>query len=217
MSLRDHPRACGEHTEAIQCVEYDRGSSPRLRGTLWWRAPACGSGGIIPALAGNMPRGVHASRCSRDHPRACGEHNVYALFGRKEMGSSPRLRGTFEPASVHCKRLGIIPALAGNILWSGWMRLACRDHPRACGEHLSRFTSIALSQGSSPRLRGTFADDFPITGRRGIIPALAGNIRPPTSSSAGTRDHPRACGEHSGFRRAHTMHTGSSPRLRGTY
>ena len=30
---------------------------------------------------------------------------------------------------------GIIPAYAGNTIFSPLMRLARRDHPRVCGEH----------------------------------------------------------------------------------
>ena len=51
--LRDHPRACGEHTRLTVPAGTYRGSSPRLRGT---RRPACFQAfppGIIPALAGN--------------------------------------------------------------------------------------------------------------------------------------------------------------------
>ena len=70
---------------------------------------------------------------------------------------------------------GIIPALAGNTggetvdAHSEW------DHPRACGEHALRDTSLASGMGSSPRLRGTRGfPDFAIR-VSGIIPALAGN------------------------------------------
>ena len=52
--------------------------------------------------------------------------------------------------------------------------------------------------------------------RRGIIPALAGNTygKPRTPSAAG--DHPRACGEHKGYKFRRSKGMGSSPRLRGT-
>ena len=50
---RDHPRVCGEHPYRVLRVGRDRGSSPRMRGTLlaWtqWPSPS----GIIPAYAGN--------------------------------------------------------------------------------------------------------------------------------------------------------------------
>ena len=52
-SLRDHPRACGEHFTPAGGVQYDRGSSPRLRGTRDGAAGRYSHCGIIPALAGN--------------------------------------------------------------------------------------------------------------------------------------------------------------------
>ena len=91
-----------------------------------------------------------------------------------------------------------------------------RDHPRACGEHVLSASWTRLTRGSSPRLRGTFADLPHAVPDCGIIPALAGNIVGRLTSRLITRDHPRACGEH------HTIDTitadaeGSSPRLRGT-
>ena len=32
--IRDHPRGCGEHTEMLNAINWQRGSSPRMRGAL---------------------------------------------------------------------------------------------------------------------------------------------------------------------------------------
>ena len=94
------------------------------------------------------------------------------------------------------------------------MRL--RDHPRACGEHAHRAHLRHLHRGSSPRLRGTHvAHGFQIF-LEGIIPALAGNTHRPCSVTSSTRDHPRACGEHTRSSMTPRGSRGSSPRLRGT-
>ena len=113
-----------------------------------------------------------------------------------EKGSSPRLRGTPVPLRPRGLRWGIIPALAGNTMGSFGPFLVRRDHPRACGEHAVPHALLTLSEGSSPRLRGT-----PILARRwpcglGIIPALAGNTKERFTLRFKERDHPRACGEH---------------------
>ena len=70
----DHPRVCGEHLYYRSQAHYDRGSSPRVRGTQCAVIHCLVPGGIIPACAGN-------TRCVRlpslspwDHPRVCGEH-----------------------------------------------------------------------------------------------------------------------------------------------
>ena len=50
----------------------------------------------------------------------------------------------------------------------------------------------------------------------GIIPAHAGNTRVVSRSIAASRDHPRACGEHSDVAIISGTLIGSSPRMRGT-
>ncbi len=91
-----------------------------------------------------------------------------------------------------------------------------RDHPRACGEHVTLSGIERSCPGSSPRLRGTLQLGRFDEDRDRIIPALAGNTAGRNDRSCPCRDHPRACGEH--FARAHpaAMFAGSSPRLRGT-
>ena len=119
-------------------------------------------------------------------------------------------------STLFSSAIGIIPALAGNIVfllfvwWCGW------DHPRACGEHIAISWWSDTHQGSSPRLRGTFAFIFTdyITG--GIIPALAGNMCPSPIPFVLSWDHPRACGEHWNLVLCDVGVEGSSPRLRGT-
>ena len=156
-STRDHPRACGEHHRRHHQGDQAGGSSPRLRGAprKWiLQRPV---GGIIPALAGSTRECAGTLRRRGDHPRACGEHYSITIRNKPVRGSSPRLRGArfvHYPASFLD---GIIPALAGSTqtkTFDPWRR---RDHPRACGEHLSSSVSRLGLVGSSPRLRGALA------------------------------------------------------------
>ena len=50
-----------------------------------------------------------------------------------------------------------------------------------------------------------------------FIPALAGNIYVQTDGETVSSVHPGACGEHKIFHAGITSHSGSSPRLRGTW
>ena len=134
-SARDHPRACGEHSASNTTACVIRGSSPRLRGTHRGRYTGRKRQGIIPALAGNTRRGTGTSPCSRDHPRACGEHLPLRRYALTSWGSSPRLRGTHDSPGVDGRTGGIIPALAGNTSRVHSVPSGVRDHPRACGEH----------------------------------------------------------------------------------
>ena len=70
--------------------------------------------------------------------------------------------------------------------------------------------------GSSPRMRGTPLRSGCRLLRSGIIPAHAGNTRASLRRRTGTRDHPRACGEHLDMRVTIAPIAGSSPRMRGT-
>ena len=154
--------------------------------------------------------------CLGDHPRVCGEHEQCAPPVVVLVGSSPRMRGTLRRAFRTFRRLGIIPAYAGNTMMTPRLTTATWDHPRVCGEHDPLVPSVCDVLGSSPRMRGTL-------GRRvvglclvGIIPAYAGNTTARNASTKAKRDHPRVCGEHSRRGSAGLSFGGSSPRMRGT-
>ena len=53
-TVRDHPRACGEHQPFAYRDTLNMGSSPRLRGTCTILSLFLLMSGIIPALAGNI-------------------------------------------------------------------------------------------------------------------------------------------------------------------
>ena len=135
---------------------------------------------------------------------------------RMEPGSSPRMRGTRRPESVHFRARRIIPAYAGNTecvpIWDNQLR----DHPRVCGEHFIAASILSIDPGSSPRMRGTRYGDFETCCRAGIIPAYAGNTPHLIDHRTWCRDHPRVCGEHFEWEYEPSLLMGSSPRMRGT-
>ena len=73
-TTQDHPRVCGEHGISPANTPVRTGSSPRVRGTRAACFPPRGSGGIIPACAGNTSEHSYCPEPSGDHPRVCGEH-----------------------------------------------------------------------------------------------------------------------------------------------
>ena len=131
----DHPRVCGEHAAAVESAVKDKGSSPRVRGTLVFRLRLHLPLGIIPACAGNT-LSVMAAR--------------FAL-----RGSSPRVRGTRRNHRQEWHVYGIIPACAGNTVLSEFVPTSGGDHPRVCGEHSESSSTGTYVTGSSPRVRGT--------------------------------------------------------------
>ena len=193
---RDHPRACGEHTPRDNGFVLGSGSSPRMRGALdKFRMPD-GTIGIIPAHAGSTAASRRRHNRWQDHPRACGEHESYAMEGAVQKGSSPRMRGAQSEHEPCARQRGIIPAHAGSTAFRGGNTHANRDHPRACGEHAGRSRVRESSPGSSPRMRGAHTCAHMHTGGSGIIPAHAGSTTLIRRILIFTRDHPRACGEH---------------------
>ena len=212
----DHPRVCGEHTRFVVKSKVAVGSSPRVRGTLWLRRRENRRAGIIPACAGNTPREGCIPSGRRDHPRVCGEHLRAKLHDLRDLGSSPRVRGTHAGYSLGFTDTGIIPACAGNTIRISGRVFLGRDHPRVCGEHAITQPPSRRLWGSSPRVRGTLVPADSRFRRTGIIPACAGNTPPCRTSFRLGRDHPRVCGEHVGMNSTAKASVGSSPRVRGT-
>ena len=151
------------------------------------------------------------------HPRACGERLVDAPDDLVQGGSSPRLRGT--PAWWTITGFGVrfIPAPAGNAAGRAQPAPHWSVHPRACGERVVNNTDSRQMTGSSPRLRGTQAQDHPEPDGLRFIPAPAGNATRSTATATQRTVHPRACGERAASIDNDSRIRGSSPRLRGTH
>ena len=167
-----------------------------MRGSLKSTIGDRACGGIIPAHAG-LTLGCHLLiLLGRDHPRACGAHILDSSLARREMGSSPRMRGSLVILDIAATVWGIIPAHAGLTTSAAPMPDGSRDHPRACGAHRPLRPASVSMKGSSPRMRGSRDKKWYNAHRTGIIPAHAGL----TSRNKGcincSRDHPRACGAH---------------------
>ena len=214
--LGDHPRVCGEYQNVRFSDDWDGGSSPRMRGTRAVRA-ACGrAGGISPAYAGNTPDVARRACLSGDHPRVCGEHPLWLSRSRFGVGSSPRMRGTLCRCCRTRFRLGIIPAYVGNTVRLTFAWPETWDHPRVCGEHARNAWNGVVGWGSSPRMRGTHAENRRRHNIQRIIPAYAGNTFIVGLVRFMAWDHPRVCGEHATSLLAARFEWGSSPRMRGT-
>ena len=214
-NLGDHPRSRGEYASWSARCSTRAGSSPLSRGILSRVTSSRIHSGIIPALAGNTNRLFAWLRASGDHPRSRGEYPTGNPGNRSPVGSSPLSRGILVPRWRLALRRGIIPALAGNTACLAAGARASADHPRSRGEYSNWFISRLKLRGSSPLSRGILR----VLGVRfvqmGIIPALAGNTRPPRIMPRPMRDHPRSRGEYRVETTTSHADTGSSPLSRG--
>ena len=211
----DHPRGCGEKSEAREEYCPALGSSPRVRGKVSVSTLRVYLRGIIPAGAGkSMAFGVDDAIIG-DHPRGCGEKPRALARARHRQGSSPRVRGK----GKNCKREigggGIIPAGAGKRPSGRQVGQADRDHPRGCGEKEGIGDALGRGRGSSPRVRGKGLAERKWSGAIGIIPAGAGKSRGGAPWKGASWDHPRGCGEKGFGVCVAGWRGGSSPRVRG--
>ena len=212
-----HPRVCGELCRAPLGLRMPAGSSPRVRGTRSRQGRprrsttvhprVCGelaehlrragsSCRFIPACAGNSLSATRP-RCSKSvHPRVCGELIDVADQIPDSSGSSPRVRGTRRERIAAVLRARFIPACAGNSRWRAKCACWTTVHPRVCGELSGSTVLSRLSDGSSPRVRGT------PNGRLRCLCCVA--------------VHPRVCGELACVLSRARPRGGSSPRVRGT-
>ena len=134
---------------------------------------------------------------------------------RSRYGSSPRMRGARTSSSRLESPPGIIPADAGSTIADKLMELGIQDHPRGCGEHFRNVTTLTISRGSSPRMRGAPGSYVALDRDMGIIPADAGSTHQDPAGQTGSGDHPRGCGEHVVRVERPELLKGSSPRMRG--
>ena len=193
----DHPRMRGEHITRPSVLRWSCGSSPHARGARGTERSRVITTGIIPACAGSTRRERRSPPRRRDHPRMRGEHLRSENEPTDHAGSSPHARGARFDASGKYRSHGIIPACAGSTPARFRRGTPWRDHPRMRGEHFWSASKRALQLGSSPHARGAPTPSRATSSDGGIIPACAGSTSFRTSTSAGTRDHPRMRGEHS--------------------
>ena len=150
-----HPRSRGEHLFANRLERIARGSSPLTRGTRSQLTGPIDRWRLIPAHAGNTPRGSRGANSPAAHPRSRGEHLSKIPTFRLLGGSSPLTRGTLlrpAPCIFGCR---LIPAHAGNTRRCRKRAPGRPAHPRSRGEHRSGQIQGSPEHGSSPLTRGT--------------------------------------------------------------
>ena len=85
-----------------------------MRGTLLIYRVSSPVQGLIPTYAGNTYTDSVRYKYSWAHPHVCGEHPVEFAHVVRELGSSPRMRGTREVQMHDAQTSGLIPTYAGN-------------------------------------------------------------------------------------------------------
>ena len=186
-----------------------------MRGKVPARRAGCRTKGITPAYAGKSVSTWPTVFPCRDHPRVCGEKLLCCMRWLTGRGSPPRMRGKVSEESGLTEFRGITPAYAGKSPGRNSRKTRTRDHPRVCGEKAPAAMRRILREGSPPRMRGKDGKSFYCTTLGRITPAYAGKSLSKLRRRAGTRDHPRVCGEKVVLFMFAVAFRGSPPRMRG--
>ena len=150
----DHPHACGDKISLRSAYGRSLGSSPRV----WGQAVAFGVrkcfSDIIPTRVGTSAYAASISSCVEDHPHACGDKLSDTRSDRRSRGSSPRVWGQEGRPVFNCVGKRIIPTRVGTRKTTHADTRTDEDHPHACGDKTTMFTSMEQDEGSSPRVWG---------------------------------------------------------------
>ena len=77
---QDHPRVCGEKTMMAEALQSIGGSPPRMRGKVEPLRNDYDYCRITPAYAGKRQRQRRYPQGGRDHPRVCGEKEIFLRY-----------------------------------------------------------------------------------------------------------------------------------------
>ena len=215
MSRRVYPRVCGGTGCAPRTENQARGLSPRVRGNrnpTWARPEAVRS---IPACAGEPSAGQRTGRWTGVYPRVCGGTKTGCELVSPTAGLSPRVRGNPREGVVRSRRIGSIPACAGEPCMPMLSIGTLRVYPRVCGGTGNSGGYKIVVPGLSPRVRGNRCHPMRMLERRRSIPACAGEPRDDWDGVYGLTVYPRVCGGTGRLGEPATTGCGLSPRVRG--
>ena len=154
LTPRDHPRMCGEKPADYVGYKLAKGSPPHVRGKVLYDDIELKNRGITPACAGKSTGMVIEAVRKEDHPRMCGEKNIWVVDAITSTGSPPHVRGKALLNSSKNLFSRITPACAGKRLLQSFYDTRGWDHPRMCGEKADTAAACALCWGSPPHVRG---------------------------------------------------------------
>ncbi len=200
-----YPRGRGGAGAGDDEDDYDKGLSPRTRGSLIDDVAVFTGSGPIPADAGEPRRARCRRPPDRAYPRGRGGARTGGARPTAQWGLSPRTRGSRRAGDAGDDRAGPIPADAGEPCGIRWAAATCRAYPRGRGGALLLRSPAVCVRGLSPRTRGSQPSLSCQIDTLGPIPADAGEPAKPRSFSAASRAYPRGRGGAPYFRASPAM------------
>ena len=198
-----------------RCIRRGWDHPPHVRGKAQQLLHVHAVGGITPAYAGKRSQNADQRESGQDHPRMCGEKGLLPVSEPQRAGSPPHVRGKDSWLDKLMILARITPACAGKSGWPSQSPPPHQDHPRMCGEKPNSTRGYPFVSGSPPHVRGkgalVVADRLLIR----ITPACAGKSSVRQRVLLSLWDHPRMCGEKTGFGKSAFTKSGSPPHVRG--
>ena len=114
MSIKDHPRLCGEKFKIAFVIFARSGSPPPMRGKETKKHIEFHVNRITPAYAGKSALHSSSGSGGLDHPRLCGEKLLGDCEPAADRGSPPPMRGKEDGMKIRVDLVGITPAYAGK-------------------------------------------------------------------------------------------------------
>ena len=145
----------------------------------------------------------------------CGGSGLHFARAPNPKGLSPRVRGIRACACAVRRRVGSIPACAGDPKNKEVEARGHRVYPRVCGGSQGCAATGAMLGGLSPRVRGIRSRHAPRGACTGSIPACAGDPTSFTRSRSMSSVYPRVCGGSAQIGLKMFNLRGLSPRVRG--
>ena len=187
-----------------------------MRGSLRGNVVAGRLERSIPACAGQPEHSATAPVRSGVYPRVCGAAVARHTDAEKEIGLSPRVRGSRHTEVVSNAGSGSIPACAGQPSTSSRVISLTGVYPRVCGAAKPSQCRLCRAQGLSPRVRGSLLQKEWDEWQKGSIPACAGQPAPDIATCAPCTVYPRVCGAAVLTGPSQLARCGLSPRVRGS-
>ena len=145
----------------------------------------------------------------------CGATRQVVVLTCRLCGLSPRVRGNRLPCLAIPRRIGPIPACAGQPGSGRRRKRTAWAYPRVCGATMPVIASVIWGAGLSPRVRGNLQPQRLSARGIGPIPACAGQPKPGRVLQAQRGAYPRVCGATYDEITAPKRAPGLSPRVRG--
>ncbi len=213
---RVHPRPRGGARWARSPKSSGPGPSPPTRGSLPRGVVLPHLVGSIPAHAGEpRPRRLRRVR-ARVHPRPRGGAVSDACPHTIGEGPSPPTRGSPLPRRAAARKVGSIPAHAGEPSRCATGTPRGRVHPRPRGGAAKGDAKVEALNGPSPPTRGSRHHPPAVCRPGGSIPAHAGEPTPSVRCMPSRGVHPRPRGGAGETRPTPRRPAGPSPPTRGS-